>query len=120
MIRTATKALAVVLLLGACAMQPENSLQPGLAALHKGSFVEAEAHFESMLANDPQDPYALLNLGVAKARLGKTGEAEQLYRKAILTGGNAPVRSVVRYQGEQDVESTVAAVAERNLADLGT
>ncbi|MEM7210284.1 MAG: tetratricopeptide repeat protein [Pseudomonadota bacterium] len=118
MINTTIKTLAVVFFLGACTVD-DGGLQSGLAAIHKGSYVEAESHFESMLAEDPGDPYVLLNLGVAKARLGKTGEAEQLYRKAILTGGDAPVRSVVVKQGGQDVESTVAAIAAQNLADLG-
>ena len=111
--------LTTVILLGACATYDPTGLQPGLAAIHEGRYVEAERHFRGMLAEDPGNPYALLNLGVAQARLGKRSEAIRNYRLAILKGEDAPVRSVVRYQSDQDVESTVSAVASRNLANLG-
>lgn len=105
--------------LGACASQNASDLQPGLAAIHEGRYVEAERHFTGMVKKDPTDPYALLNLGVAQARLGKNEQAAESYRLAIRNGESAPVRSLVVYQSDQDVESTVSAVASRNLAQLG-
>ncbi len=118
--KTSIALLAGMMLLGACAGQPSHGLQTGLVAIHEGRYVEAEQHFAAMLAKDPSDPYAMLNLGVAQARQGKTAEAAQSYRNAIRTGQNAPVRSIVRYQTDEDGESTVSEVASRNLANLGT
>lgn len=112
--------LGAAMLLGACAGQQSHGLNPGLVAIHEGRYGEAEQHFAGMLAKDPNNPYAMLNLGVAQARLGKKQEAAQSYRKAIQNGENAPVRSVVRYQAEADTESTVSAIANRNLANLGS
>lgn len=106
-------------LTGACTATSDTGLQAGLVAIHEARYTEAEKHFAGMLGSDGGDPYAWLNLGVAQAQLGKKLEAGQSYRKAIQLGENAPVRSVVMYQGGQDIESTVAAVASANLEKLG-
>ena len=111
--------IGAALLLGACATQPTHGLQPGLVAIHEGRYSDAEQHFQGMLAKEPSDPYAALNLGVAQARQGNNGEAAQSYREAIRIGRNAPVRSIVRFKYDRDVTSTVGEVARNNLALIG-
>lgn len=103
--------LLATFLSGACSVRDDNSLQPGLVAIHEGRYGEAESYFKGLLAKDPKNPYGLLNLGVAQARMGRIDEAAENDRLAVRYGEDAPVRSVIGSQSSQDVESTVAAEA---------
>lgn len=54
-------------------------------ALINGRTEAAITQIQATLAADPADPAALINLGTAYARLGRTQEAAKLFRAAIVS-----------------------------------
>lgn len=79
----------------------------------------ARAHYESMLEEYPENPYAHLNLGVAYQRLGETGPARRHYEAAVEYGGSAEVSRVAEEEGAAPRTTTVAELARQNLESLG-
>lgn len=59
------------------------TVQDGEAKLAAGDAAGAKAAFEAALQQDPSDPRAHLDLGLAHEMLGDPTAAEQAYRKAI-------------------------------------
>lgn len=116
--------VGAAMLLGACAQEqsaPPSQLSLGLQAIKEGRLPAAEQHFNTILAEDPNDPYANLNIGMLKARTGRREEAIGHYQLAAAKGENEPVQSLVR-PGTEEAEvftGSVADVARRNLANLG-
>ncbi len=58
----------------------------GFARLSEGRISDAKAYLGQALAIDPDNPYALLNLGVAYEKEGDYEQAITLYQKVIDTG----------------------------------
>lgn len=79
----------------------------------------AAQHYESVLVDYPDNPYAHLNLGVAYQRLGKNELARQHYEAAIATGGEAEVTQVAKEDGVAPQTTTVAELARQNMQTLG-
>lgn len=99
---------------------------PGLSPLDKGivmlserDYEAARQHFTDMVAENPDDPYANLNLGVAHAKLGDKVAASRYYRVAVRTGRSAEIKTVVAGGAQEQRSTTVAALAARNLDLLG-
>jgi Tfp pilus assembly protein PilF len=92
----------------------------GWAMLLAGDYEGARAHYESALAEDPSNPYMNLNLGYAYDGLGDEQMAAKHYQVAMSTGKDAGVREVMEDGNVAPRETTVAKVAEENLADLGS
>ncbi len=59
------------LLLSGCTGQSE-ALDDGWSMIVAEEYASARAHYQSMLAEDPNNPYVNLNLGVAFEELGDT------------------------------------------------
>ena len=57
-------------------------------ALINGRTHAAIKQIQATLAADPADPAALINLGTAYARLGRTQEAAKLFRAAIVSANH--------------------------------
>ena len=113
--------LAVIATLGGCAVIEQGDLSDldyGILLMNSGELDRARSQFENILAEDPNNPYAQLNMGVVMQRLGDFPAASRHYRIAVLTGASSPVRTVASVYGERQVEETVASVAGRNLATL--
>jgi general secretion pathway protein D len=55
----------------------------GFAKLQKEEYDKASQYFKEALKIDPQNPYALINLGVTCERLGDTKRAAKLYGKVL-------------------------------------
>lgn len=115
--------VGAALLLGACAQQeaPQSQLSLGLQAIKDGRLPAAEQHFNTILAEDPNDAYANLNIGMLKAKTGRREEAIGHYQLAAAKGEDKPVLSLVRPGSKEapNFEGTVADVARKNLANLG-
>lgn len=60
----------------------------GSALAQRGRLREAMEHFEIVLENDPEDPQALCNLGLASEALGQRDKAVEYYRRAMALGPN--------------------------------
>lgn len=92
---------------------PEHSLaltDLGFAKLEKKEYGRAREYFQQALEIDPDNPYALINLGVVCEREGDVTGARELYDKVLRlkseqasgeTGGNESIRRVARDNIEQ-------------------
>jgi Flp pilus assembly protein TadD len=87
----------------------------GIEAIEAHDFAAAERYLAEAARQEPDDPYIMLNLGVADQNLGKLEEARAAYRHAAETGAKlTPVRVTdPRYAGR-----SIADLARDNLASL--
>ena len=115
--------VGAALLLGACAPAEvsQSNVTKGLLAVKEGRLPAAEQHFNAALAEDPNDPYANLNLGMVKARTGRREEAIGHYQLAVANGKGKQIVALVRPGSDQEeqFQGDVADVARRNLEKLG-
>jgi len=82
-------------------------------------YASARAHYQSMLAEDPNNPYANLNLGVAFEESGDNEMAAKHYQVAVANGAEAEIQEVVQDGNVAPRATTVAKIAQENLACLG-
>ena len=109
----------MALLLGGCAASgPSGELEEGWELMLEEDYPAARTHYESMLEEYPENPYAHLNLGVAYQRLGEPGPARRHYETAIEHGGAAEVTRVAEEEGAAPRTTTVAELARQNLQSL--
>ena len=112
-------ATAIVLLaLAACADSAAERMQPGFEMLAARDYAGAEAYFADLVADDPDNASAHLNLAVAHQAQGDIAMAREHYQRAVALGEGVPVGQTT-YEGQVEAEeSTVAAVAAYNLSNL--
>jgi general secretion pathway protein D len=55
----------------------------GFASLQKKDYQKARQYFTQALKIDPENPYALLNMGVVDEREGNLKEAAEMYRRVV-------------------------------------
>lgn len=92
----------------------------GYQMLIDQNYVGARDAFLAIVANDPDNAYAHLNLGVAYEELGDLQLAKTHYNLALDTGASQPIAGTVEDGVVQnDVNTTVGALATRNLTALG-
>ena len=113
------KAIAIVGLLAAAGCTTQAAYDSsGFDMLAAKNYAGAEAYFSGEVAEDPDDAYAHLNLGAAHEAQGNYAMAARHYQTAVQMGEDVPVGRTV-YNGQVKAEdSTVAAVASYNLANL--
>ena len=119
------KALFIILLslsflLISCSSTPEKAPDVDLSeqafeAISEGNYEQAEALLEVALSINPDNPYAILNLGVVYQRTGRIEKAREQYVKIILQDAKETVvRSNVRgMEGKSLVD-----IAKDNLENL--
>ena len=112
-------AMVAGLLLSGCSRQTE-ALDDGWTMITEEDFGSARAHYKSMLADDPKNPYANLNLGVAYEETGENEMAAKHYQVAIANGKNAQIGAVAQDGTITSRRTTVAKIAQENLASLGS
>lgn len=115
---TIVGALMAGLMLSGCFDQSETR-GDGWSMIVAEDFSSAREHYQSLLADDPNNPYVNLNLGVAHEELGDTATAANHYRIAIANGEKAEINEVARDGDVGDRLTTVKIVATENLARLG-
>ena len=106
------------LLLAGCATGPNAELEEGFEMVAAEDYGAARDHYERILAEHPNNPYAHLNLGVAYQQLGQHQLARQHYEAAIANGGGATVTRVAEQAGVDSRTSTVVELARRNLEQM--
>ena len=110
--------VVVVLFLTGCANGPSSELKQGWELMVAEDYAAAREHYENLLKEHPDNPYALLNLGVAYQRLGDFDNARPNYEAAIEHGSNAQVTRVAETDGVQPRSTTIADLARQNLETL--
>lgn len=88
----------------------------GFVELTKGNYLQAEASLLVALDLNPNNPYALLNLGAVYQDTGRTAKAVEMYQKLLeLNPGEAASQSNrPEYSG-----GTLVEIAKENLRSLG-
>ena len=110
---------AFVFLLGGCAASGEHAeLKEGWNLMVANEYAAARDHYQAMLVEYPDNPYALLNLGVAYEELGNIDLAKEHYEAALAAGENAEIAEVAEKGKVAAKPTTVAVVARANLERL--
>ena len=116
------KALVLILLLGmlsGCGLNSQAELpydmtlaNEGYQAMVEQNYEKAEAFFDLALSVNPENPYALLNLGVVYHNTGRFDQAKQMYRKVIELKSTIKADHTTNknFQGK-----TLSEIAETNL-----
>ena len=112
-------AMVAGLLLAGCSVQGK-ALDDGWSMITAEDYASARAHYQSMLAEDPNNPYANLNLGVAYEEGDDNEMAAKHYQIAVANGKEALIQEVAQDGNVAPRETTVAKVAQENLASLGS
>jgi tetratricopeptide (TPR) repeat protein len=107
------------LLLSGCSGQSEG-LDDGWSMIVSGDYASARAHYQGMLAEDPNNPYVNLNLGVAFEETGDKEMAAKHYQVAVANGKDAEIQEVAQDENVAPRSTTVEKVAQENLASLGS
>jgi len=84
-------------------------------ALAEGNYHRAETHLDYALTVNPDNPFALLNLGVVYQNTGQPERARAVYRRLIALQSGARAVSTTRLEY---VGATVAEIARANLDRL--
>jgi Flp pilus assembly protein TadD len=107
-------------ILAACAATSEKAPDVNLSdqafeAIAAGDYEKAEALLEVALSINPNNPYALLNLGVVYHHTGRIDKAREAYVKVILLNSQETISksNVKGLEGEKLVD-----IARRNLENL--
>jgi Tfp pilus assembly protein PilF len=108
------------LILASCASTPEkapdvNLSEQAFEAIAAGDYEKAEALLEVALSINPDNPYALLNMGVVYQHTGRIEKAREQYVKVILMDSQETVSksNVKGLEGKKLVD-----IAKRNLENL--
>ncbi len=112
-------AMVAGLLLSGCTGQNE-ALDDGWTMITEQDYGPARAHYQSMLAEDPNNPYANLNLGVAYEETGDNEMAAKHYQIAAANGKNAYIQATAQDGKVAPRQTTVENIARENLASLGS
>jgi len=87
----------------------------GFKCLSDNDLVKAEALFNDALAINPDNLYAILNLGVVYEKTGRKAEAKTMYMKVINSGATAAAGKTT---GEIEAGTSLVDIAKKNLADM--
>lgn len=81
-------------------------------AIESGNLTEAEQGLQAVLAKDPNDPYALLNLAYVYQKSGDVAKAQQVYQRILELKDN-PYAELT--SGKQEA---VKSIARRGIAQM--
>ena len=109
--------IILLLLLVGCSSTPEKAPDVDLSeqafeAISAGDYEKAEALLEVALSINPDNPYALLNLGVVYQNTGRVENAREQYVKIILLDAK---ETVVRSNVEGMEGKSLVDIAKENL-----
>lgn len=119
---TALGAMMLALAVTGCGggIGPAGELEKGWELMVAKNYPSARDHYEQMLEEYPDNPYALLNLGVAYQQLGETSRARASFEAAIAHGTSAEITLLTDEGGVREQTMTVAEQAQANLETLGS
>lgn len=89
--------------------------QEGMTAFQRGNFEGARDAFRRVLAAEPNNLLALVNLGAAESRLGRAAEAENLLKRSLQIKVDNPtawLNLAIVYLGRDEPVRALAAAAQ--------
>lgn len=87
----------------------------GYEKLASGKYREAKEYFHEALSINPENPFALINLGVVFEKEGAYPEAVEMYQKVISTGTAEVARNPAGYTGE---DISLVEIARENIVHV--
>lgn len=75
--------LILFVLTPGCTPKDMSLSDQGFRAISAGNYAEAEKHLEQALSENPDNPYALLNMGVVYQNTGRPEKALEMYKRVI-------------------------------------
>ncbi len=87
----------------------------GFEALTKGEYSQAETFFDQALAENPDNPYALLNQGVVYQNTNRPEKAKEMYEKVIALN---PTERAGRSNIGESQGKPLVQIARENLKAL--
>jgi tetratricopeptide (TPR) repeat protein len=104
--------LPIIFALLSCAGKDMVLSNQGFEELSRGNDLEASMRLEQALVMNPDNPYALLNLGVVYQRMGRPEKARRMYQKvlALQTQEKAETSNNPAFSGR-----SLGEIAEANL-----
>jgi len=90
-------------------------VEKGYQQILDNKLVQAETNFKEALKVNPDNAYAILNLGVVYEKTDRIPQAAELYNKIIKRNG--PERAGKSTEGEEQ-DNTLVQIAKNNLAAL--
>jgi Tfp pilus assembly protein PilF len=103
---------ALVVFCGAPRAEDEQAAAYQSSAIASGDYVTAEHNLQSILAKDPNDPYALLNLAFVYQKSGQAAKAREMYQRILEQRQNPLAES------PQGRSRPVKAIAQRGIESL--
>jgi len=90
--------------------------EKGFQSMSQGDYQQAESYLQQALAINPNNPYALLNLGVVYQNSGQYQNARELYEKLIELNPNATASNsnITQAKGK-----TLVEIARGTLRQMG-
>ena len=110
--------LILSLCIAGCAATLSKDMQlanQGFASLSKGNYAEAEQYLGQALAENPNNPYALLNMGVVYQNTERKPQAREMYQKLIKLN---PPEVASRSNEKGGAGKTLVDIAKDNLEKL--
>jgi Flp pilus assembly protein TadD len=109
----------MLLVFSACTFSSQDELPYDMTLTNEGyqemldqNYEKAEAFFDLALSVNPENPYALLNLGVVYHNTGRIEQAKQMYRKVI---DLKPTLKAKNSTNNDFKGKTLSEIAKKNL-----
>ena len=110
----ATAFIAPMVLAG-CVSSDTKLANKGFAAIESGQLAEAETALTEAVQANPNNPYALLNLGTVYQRTGRFDQAREMFEKVVALN---PTQRPSKRSKFVDDSKTLKDIAEDNLKTL--
>jgi tetratricopeptide (TPR) repeat protein len=108
--------IAIMIIAVACASLDEGDyLQEGYEMMTQGNYIKAEEYFTKVLDINPNNPYALLNLGVVYQNTNRMEQAKAMYNKVIALGATDMPHEVTQATAKG---KSLVQIAKDNLSTL--
>lgn len=105
-----------VMLVGCVTLREDMRLSnKGLGEIENGHYQEAEKYLQRALSINPNNPYAILNMGVVYYETGRKEQAREMFNKVLSIGEKEKAE-----QSNQDwaVGKDVTEIAKKNLEKI--
>lgn len=112
--------LTVAFLLGGCAAIKRDQWYSdwGYDELQKGNYGKAERYLKQALTINPDNPYALLNLGVVYENTGRTEQARERYERVLTLRQEDQQIIPMRTSKDEAKGRSIGTIAKENLDRL--
>jgi general secretion pathway protein D len=108
--------LMSVMLVGCVSLRPDMRYSnKGLGEIKEGHYQEAEKYLQKALSINPNNPYAILNMGVVYYETGRKEQAREMFNKVLSV---AEKEKAEQSNKDWAVGKDVIEIAKKNLENM--